>query len=246
MRRLRPPPVLALAILALLSWAAPLAAHPHAFVDLRLAVVFDQAGLAGFRQRWLLDEMTTRAVMEAAGADFADGLDAREHAAIERMSRENLGSRGFFTDIRHAGRRVRPAEPRTFTARLRGARLEYDLFIPFAVPATGRPQEVLAAVYDPSFYVYVAYAEGEEGTGLDPAADPQFGRTEAPASPGDYRRFAAAVGVTPYTGAAAVEGPAERFSFICEVASAPEMAYFHGQITPDAFRLTFSALQAAP
>jgi ABC-type uncharacterized transport system substrate-binding protein len=245
---MRFPHLLLAAVLALapLFVPFPASAHPHSFVELRMAVVFDQAGLAGFRQRWRLDEMTTRAVMEAAGADFADGLDAREHAAIERMSRENLGGRAFFTDIRHGGRTVRPRELGGFSARLVGAKLEYTLFIPYAVAATAKPQEVLAAVYDPSFYVYVLYAEEGKESGVDPTADPQFARTQAPASPDDYKRFTAAVGATPYTGSVALEGPAERYSFGCVVAPAPEMTYFHGQIVPDAFRLTFSTLRAAP
>ncbi len=223
---------------------APLAAHPHAFVELAMAVVFDQAGLAGFRQRWLLDEMTTRAVLEAAGADYAGGLDAQELAAIEQMSRQNLGSRAFFTDIRFSGQVVRPKELGSFAARFKGAKLEYEIFIPCPVPAGDEPREVLAAVYDPTFYVYVLYAEEGKESGVDPTADPMFARTQAPASPDDYKRFTAAAGVTPYTGAVALEGPAELFDFRCAVGPAPEMTYFHGQIVPDAFRLTFSALRA--
>lgn len=236
-------PLLAVLVLCL---PVPASAHPHSFVELTMAVVFDQAGLAGFRERWRLDEMTTRAVLEAVGADFSGGLDQREQEAIALMSRKNLGSRAYFTDIRIGGKVVRPTDQGSFTARLQGAKLEYEIFIPCPAPATAEPQEVLAAVYDPTFYVYVLYAEEGKESGVDPTADPMFSRTQAPASADDYKRFAAAAGVTPYTGSVSLEGPAERFSFGCVVGPAPEMTYFHGQIVPDAFRLTFSTLKEGP
>lgn len=57
------------AVLFALS-AAPAAAHPHAFIDATIEVIFDDTGRAtALRIGWVYDELTTLMVIEDAAAD---------------------------------------------------------------------------------------------------------------------------------------------------------------------------------
>lgn len=231
--------VACLVVFAACFLSQPAAAHPHAFVDAQVAIVLDDQGLAGFRQRWLLDEMTTVAVLDLIGAYGAGNLTPEMVAAIEAQSMGSLKEFGYFTDIRINGRRFHIQWVKDFDASLDGARLVYEFFVPCHVKAAPGPKEVKIAVYDDSFYSYVNYASGED-SGVNPMLDPGFADTGAPARPGDFQRFSRAVGLGGHAGAAKLEGPVESFHIETDVQDAPEMIYFYEQIVPEAFIIRFN------
>jgi hypothetical protein len=109
------------------------------------------------------------------------------------------------------------------------------------VAATAKPKTVQLAIYDDTFYTYVAYRTEGSGPSLDPSKDPLFANPDAPARPEDFARFSKAVGATGYTGAVPLAGPVGRFKIAAAVKKDPSMAYFYDQIVPEAFRVTFSA-----
>ena len=73
-------------LLCCLSMATPsrLAAHPHAFVEAFVAFVFDKKGLAGIRQRWILDEMLTTSILDLSAENHDGRLDEQEVAAVKQ------------------------------------------------------------------------------------------------------------------------------------------------------------------
>ena len=98
-------------------------------------------------------------------------------------------------------------------------------------------KEIKVAIYDKTFYTYVAYAQ--EGKEYNPKADSLFTATQAPAAPDDYKRFSTAVGLEDYKGEVAIEGPASGYEIETTVREAKEFAYFYDQIFPEAFILRF-------
>lgn len=219
--------------------AAPALAHPHGFMEAKATLVFDEQGLAGIRQRWVIDPMTTWAVFELIHENGDGKLDSAEVAAIERESFGSIKDYNYFTAVLINGEPF-PVEWATdFDAFMEQGKLVYTFFVPCHVAAAPKPHEIKIAIYDPSFFIFVAYV-GEGGSGVDPTKDPMFADPTAPASPDDFQRFAAATGLGAFEGEVFLEGPVQKFAIQADVVDAPDMSYFYDQIVPQAFRLRFS------
>lgn len=214
-------------------------AHPHAFVECTFAFVMDREGLVGFKQHWTLDEMTTVSVLDVVDSDRNGVLSSQEKIAVRDLSVESLLAYNYFT-VAHINGEDFPVRKITdFTAELKNGKLTYEFLVPCRVKAlSGRSQEVKVAVYDDSFYTFVAYVE-EGQKALDPTKDPLFANREAPARPEDFQRFSSAVGIGKYKGDVRIKGDADRFALSSEVRDEPTMAYFYKQIIPQAFILAF-------
>jgi ABC-type uncharacterized transport system substrate-binding protein len=227
-------------LILLCAWGAQgAAAHPHAFVTCTISFVMDEAGLVGCHQRWTLDEMTTVAVLDVVDTDHNHLLSGEEKTAIRNMSVESLRTYHYFTALRVNGRDLPVKTITDFSAALQDNRLVYDFLVPCRVAATpGRRQQVKVAVYDDSFYTYVAYAAGDEAV-IDPSRDPMFANREAPARPGDYDRFAKTVGISKFNGEIRITGNPHLFTIMTHVEDAADMAYFHNQIIPQTIVLSF-------
>ncbi len=214
-------------------------AHPHAFVECTLAFVMDQHGLVGFKQRWTLDEMTTVSVLDVVDKDRNGILSAQEKIAVRDLSVESLLAYHYFTVARINGKDFPVRKITDFSANLNQGKLTYEFLVPCRVEASsGNQQEVKVAVYDDSFYTFVAYVEEGRKT-VDPTKDPLFANRQAPARPEDFKRFSSAVGLGKFEGDVRIEGHAGRFSLTAAVRDEPEMAYFYEQIIPQAFVLAF-------
>ena len=214
-------------------------AHPHAFVTCTVSFVMDNSGLVGCHQRWQLDEMTTVAVLDVVDTDRNAILSGNEKTALRDLTVESLRDYHYFTAIRVNDRDVPIKTITDFSTEMQNNRLVYDFLVPCRVSAIpGKRQQVKVAVYDDSFYTYVTYAaEGE--TTIDPSRDPMFANREAPARPGDYERFAKAVGISKFNGEIEVTGDTQAFRINTQVEDAADMAYFHDQIIPQAAVMVF-------
>jgi ABC-type uncharacterized transport system substrate-binding protein len=218
---------------------SPLWAHPHAFVSCTVSFVMDKAGLVGCHQRWTLDAMTTVAVLDVVDTDRNTVLSDDEKTALRDLTKESLRDFHYFTAIRVNGRNVPVKSITHFSAEVKDNQLVYDFLVPCRVAATpDKRQQIKVAVYDDSFYTYVAYAAKDEAT-VDPSKDPMFANREAPARPGDYDRFAKAVGISKFNGKIRVTGHTQVFKIETRVEDAADMAYFHNQIIPQAAVMAF-------
>lgn len=225
---------LALCLLA----PASTTAHPHSFLEAQVSFVFDDQGLAGFRQKWVIDEMTALYVLEDNRENGDGKLDAKEVSSIKEVSMGALRDYGYFTDVRINGEPFRPNIFTDFHAVLDNGKLIYDFFIPCHVKAISTKKEMVLAIYDKSFYTCIVYAS-KDGTNIDPTKDPRFADSATGADPHDFKRFSEAVDLKATTADIRLEGPVEKFDITSEVRAAPEMAYFEGQIEPEAFVITF-------
>lgn len=216
-------------------------AHPHAFVECTFSFVMDKEGLVGFKQRWTLDEMTSVSVLDVVDTNRDGALSAEEKVAVRDLSVESLLAYHYFTVARVNGKDFPITKITDFSAELKNGKLTYDFLIPCRVTSSpGKRQEVMAAVYDDSFYTFVVYVE-EGGAGFDPTRDPLFANREAPATPGDFKRFSDAVGVGKFKGGVDIQGDTANFKVTAEVRDEPEMAYFYDQIVPQTFVLSFES-----
>ena len=214
-------------------------AHPHAFVACSFSFVMDEKGLAGFRQRWTLDVMTTVSVLDVVDKDRNATLSPEEKTALRDLTVNSLKDFHYFTAVRIDGRKFPVKTITDFSAELKDNQLIYDFLVPCRVAGVpGEPQQVKVAVYDDSFYTFVSYAS-DNGSAIDPTRDPLFANREAPARPEDFKRFAKAVGVSKFNGKIPIMGDAEKYKIAAEVKDAPDMAYFYDQIVPQTFVIEF-------
>lgn len=214
-------------------------AHPHAFVECTLSFVMDKEGLVGFKQRWTLDAMTSVAVLDVVDTNRDGTLSAQEKIAVRDLSVDSLLAYHYFTVARVNGKDYPVRSIMDFSAELKNGKLSYEFLVPCRVKTSaGQSQEVKVAVYDDSFYTFVAYVE-EGAAGIDPTKDPLFANKAAPAKPGDFKRFSSAIGLGKFKGKIKIQGDTANFNTTSKVRDEPDMAYFYDQIVPQAFVLSF-------
>jgi ABC-type uncharacterized transport system substrate-binding protein len=214
-------------------------AHPHAFVECTFSFVMDENGLVGFREHWILDEMTTVAVLDVIDTDHDVSLSDKEKLALRELATNSLLDFHYFTAVQVNGRKLAVHKITDFSAELKKNKLIYDFLVPCPVAAIGKKtQRVKVAVYDDSFYTYVTYVQQGDAA-FDPSRDKLFADRNAPARPEDFKRFAKSVGITKFKGQIPVIGDVANFELASALRDAPDMAYFYGQIIPQAFILEF-------
>ena len=214
-------------------------AHPHAFVTCAVRVVMDEDGLVGFHQRWTLDAMTTVSVLDVIDQDHNAILSPDEREALRDLTVSSLKDYRYFTALKVNAQKFPVRTISDFSAELKNNQLIYDFLVPCRVAAPrGKRQQVKLAVYDSSFYTYVAYASDGD-TPIDPTKDPRFADRGAPISPDDYNRFAEAVGLSRFEGTIPVVGTTKPFNITISLEAATDMAYFHDQIVPQSIVLSF-------
>lgn len=155
----------ALAALAMGSWAAatPADAHPHVWIQMQSAVVFnDQGQISAVKVSWTFDDGYTQMALD--GLD-TNGNGTYEPAELEPLTRENLESLkdyDYFTHVRLDGKAQAlgaPVEPGQTYA---GDKLQLHFQLPLATPIDPTKGEFVLKVYDPEFYISFEY------TGADP------------------------------------------------------------------------------
>lgn len=135
---------------ALLLPSAALA-HPHVFVEYGIDFVFDQEGLAGFRQIWTFDEMFSMTMlMEFGNGDME--LTPDEVGLFKKGAFDNLKGFNYFTTLLVNGQPQKVDTVTDFNARTQDGKLIYEFFVPARVKG---PARVEVAIYDESYYTDV-------------------------------------------------------------------------------------------
>jgi ABC-type uncharacterized transport system substrate-binding protein len=157
---LTPMAALCAMVVALTGLAVPAAAHPHAWIDLSVAIVFDENGRAtGLRETWLLDEFYS--AYAAQGRD-KDGDGTPDQDQLEELLEVNLGNLkeySYFTKAFTPTARLDFAAIDGKSTRMVGKRLEMAFFLPFAQPVDVAAGELTYAVFDPTYYIEVLHTE---------------------------------------------------------------------------------------
>lgn len=143
------------AALALCLIPAPLAAHPHVFVEASVGLVFDGAALIGVRLTWTYDDFFSLLLTEDLGVD-PDGdmiLSPAELAMVEASVLDWPADYGGDLEVTGPGG-VLPLGARTEAqvAVEQGRIIESHVRL-LAEPVMPGAQGVAVQVYDPFYYV---------------------------------------------------------------------------------------------
>jgi ABC-type uncharacterized transport system substrate-binding protein len=133
-------------------------AHPHAWIDLRVSVVFNEQGqVTALRQAWLIDPFYSLVLMEEMAEDaVGDTLDEKMADIGNRMI-TNLGPYDYFTEIYHGDTRIRGATASEHRLDRNRGRLELSFTLNLPVPLSPAEATFTYAVFDPSYYIEILH-----------------------------------------------------------------------------------------
>ena len=135
-------------------------AHPHAWIDMRTAPVFDAQGrITALRVDWLFDEIYSLFSTEAFDDD-GDGLpDAERLHELVAGSMERLAPFGYFTELRAGDARPGHDTVVDYSAEMQGERLLMRFTLPLSEAVDPRAAPFSYAVYDPTFYIQILHQQ---------------------------------------------------------------------------------------
>jgi len=195
-------------------------AHPHAWIDVRVTVLFGGDGaITGLRQSWLFDEFYT--AFATVGLD-GDGDGIPDPGLIDALSIENitnLADYSYFTSLWVDGTKQTFGTATEVTGRLAGDRYEMSFTAPLAAPVDPRAGKLTYAVYDPTYYVELLHAEVADAIVLDDAPMGCSFSLQPPNPDPDMVAFAASLSPTESGGDGLGILFAERVSLECTTGS---------------------------
>ena len=170
------------ALAAAVGLTTPAFAHPHAWIDVSVEVLFDASSrIIALKESWLFDEFYT-----------ADTVQKGEQQKMDKLTSRilhNLKDYGYFTRVRSGDRPVALAMPTERSARMEGHRLLMTFVAPLAEPVPVAPP-LTYAVYDPTYFIEMLHAERPDAIRLV-GAPPDCHTRLIPAKP-DPKTVAAA------------------------------------------------------
>ena len=147
--------------------AAPAGAHPHAWIDLRVRVLFDEEGrVTGLRESWLFDDFYTAFALEGLGQNKHGRPTDEALERIGTLNLTNLREYDYFTEIRVDGEIVAPdgtSDPETDMV---GNRLRMTFTVDLAEPLDLAGRVLDYMIFDPTYYIEMLHAETFDAVAL--------------------------------------------------------------------------------
>lgn len=151
-----------LAAAAVIALSAPVAAHPHVFIEMNSNLAFTPEGLiSGLGVVWVFDDAYAQAALD--GLD-ADGDGNYSPAEIDPLTRENMISLkdyDYFTALRFDGKKQAFGEVTQYKQIWTNGKLALQFFVPLTTSVDPRKGKFSAKVYDPEFFIGIDYAPVE-------------------------------------------------------------------------------------
>ena len=154
---------LMMAMVSLIGAASNARAHPHVWVTVETEILHDaQDNITGFQHKWTFDEFYTSFAIQGMDKNNDGKYDREELKELAEVNITSLKEFGFFTFAKLAGHDVEELPPRDYWVEHNDglATLHFTLPLKKSVPKA-KLKDFQFAVYDPTFYVSFAFAEGE-------------------------------------------------------------------------------------
>jgi ABC-type uncharacterized transport system substrate-binding protein len=147
----------------------PSDAHPHAWIDLRSAVVLDQdSKVTGIRVYWIFDEFYTLFTLEAIDPDRDGNPEPELVRGLAEENLKNLADYAYFTYVKVDGRQPDYGTVEDYDSYLEGDRLIMEFVVPLVEPVDPRAQDLSYAVYDPTYYIEIFHVDARSFTAEGP------------------------------------------------------------------------------
>lgn len=135
-------------------------AHPHSWIDVQSAILFDKAGIIiGLRETWLFDEFYT----EFAIKDFAvlknGKIDKQKLLELGEKNLQSLRDYSYFTYVDADKNRQKFSGHRGVESDLKDKRISLSFTILLETPIDPQKQQVSYSIYDPSYYIEMKHLD---------------------------------------------------------------------------------------
>lgn len=161
--------------------AAPAGAHPHVWIDARLAVAVDaEARVTALTVTWRLDALYSQTTVAGLDADGDGAYSPSELRPLIDESMRNLEEWFFFTDARKAEDRLPTSPVQDYEAFMDGDRLVYEFTLPLAEPEQPGQEGLRVRLFDPSLYIGIELEKKGPVTLQQPADACAYHITPAP------------------------------------------------------------------
>jgi ABC-type uncharacterized transport system substrate-binding protein len=138
----------------------PAAAHPHVFIESKMAFVFDAGKVTALRLTWAFDDVFSDSLLMQFDADGDGTFDDLESKAVGEGVLPNLKMFHYFTYVFIDGKQLDPIDPADFVASADDKRIvTFQMKVPLPQPVDPRAVALAAEIYDSEYYVQVDLAQ---------------------------------------------------------------------------------------
>jgi ABC-type uncharacterized transport system substrate-binding protein len=160
--------------LLLVTWlvglTSPAFAHPHVWVTAKAEVVYDAQGqVTGVRHAWTFDKGYSAYVTQGLDANGDGKLAPDELKDLAKENTESLVEFDYFTVLKVNGKKQDFVSPQDYGMSYDNEMATLTYLLPLKAAAAAKT--LALEVYDPTFFVSFALAEGDDAVTL--ASAPQ-------------------------------------------------------------------------
>jgi ABC-type uncharacterized transport system substrate-binding protein len=151
-----------LAAMALLSAGAErAAAHPHAWIDVKVKVLFDDKGrLYALEETWIFDPLYTAFSLDGVKRNGNGSPDQKAVDALMLENMKNIKEYDYLTEVLIDGAKAKFSGTRDVKGTEKDKRLQLIFTLLLETPAGAAKSPVEYAIFDPTFYIEMLHAEG--------------------------------------------------------------------------------------
>jgi ABC-type uncharacterized transport system substrate-binding protein len=153
-------PLLA-AVALLTAWAQPASAHPHAWIDVKVKLLFDDNGrLYALEETWIFDPLYTAFSLDGVkrGKDGAPDQEAVD--AVMRENMKNIKEYNYLTEVESNGVKAKFSGVRDIRSGHQDKRLRLTFTLLLESPIEPAAGPIEYGVFDPTYYIEMLHAEG--------------------------------------------------------------------------------------
>ena len=145
-------------------------AHPHAWIDMKVRLLFDKDGkLTKLTQEWLFDDFYSAYAVQGIPKDKAGKYDPGKLDELSHQNLKNLAEYDYFTVLKTEVGKVPLAGVGDISTAMIGNRLQMKFTVTLKAPVDGRDGPFVYSIYDPTYFVEMLHAKGDDSIHLENA-----------------------------------------------------------------------------
>ena len=148
-------------IFLLAAAARPAEAHPHAWIDVKVKVLFDkQNRIYALEETWIFDPLYTAFSLEGVKRGKDGAPDQQALDALMHVNMNNVKEYDYMTEVVSNGVKSKFSGVRDIKSSEKNKRLQLTFTLLLETPVDTSKGPVEYAVFDPTYYIEMLHAEG--------------------------------------------------------------------------------------
>ncbi len=148
-------------------------AHPHAWIDYRVSVVFGKPHqLIALKEHWLFDTYYTEFALHDFDANKNKKLDHEELLVLAKDNIANLKDFDYFTSVQKDGKEVTFSKVTDIDSKIENGRVSLNFTLWLSTPLDVQTHKSHYRIYDPTYYTSMIHEKEDtpillEGNGAE-------------------------------------------------------------------------------